>query len=391
MPETILIVDDEESVRRTFREWLAGAKLDCTILAAGDAESALRQAQTQMIDLAILDWNLGTGMDGLRLLEDLAVFCPDIVAILVTGYAHQATPLMALRMGVRDYLDKNHELTRETFLGAVRKQLEKIRPAKRQREIHQALAAFRSAVEQVLPLVRSSAALTDPVPIPQAIGSLSQFVRHATGAADAVLIIQSPDALHAYGADGTPISTPLVPFPKSLAASAIGLGEPSVISKLDEATLAGTDVQPFERGRQNLMAVPMRVGPGVAAVLELFDKPAPGFTDQDRRIAGRAANVGAELLKQSLADHHTHQTLFNAVEAALRAADAMPMGTLSESVRESLRRELDQPGATISGKSALELAEAVQALAAKYGEPAVKHCLHSIQEVSRLLEAMTEP
>ena len=71
----------------------------------------------------MLDWNLGTGMDGLRLLEDLAVFRPDIVAILVTGYAAQATPLMALRMGVRDYLDKNHELTRVTFLSSVQRQL----------------------------------------------------------------------------------------------------------------------------------------------------------------------------------------------------------------------------------------------------------------------------
>ena len=33
-----------------------------------------------------------------------------IVAILVTGFAHQATPLDALRMGVRDYLDKNQDL-----------------------------------------------------------------------------------------------------------------------------------------------------------------------------------------------------------------------------------------------------------------------------------------
>ena len=56
--ETILIVDDEEPVRRTFREWLTGAGLDCTILAAADAESALKLANPQSIDLAILDWAL---------------------------------------------------------------------------------------------------------------------------------------------------------------------------------------------------------------------------------------------------------------------------------------------------------------------------------------------
>src|SRR5579885_2535895 len=149
-PETVLIVDDEEPVRRTFREWLEGAGLDCRILAAADAEAALVLANQRPIDLAILDWNLGAGNDGLQLLEDLYLFNPDVVAIMVTGYAHQATPLDAMRMGVRDYLDKNQDLNRTTFLRAVRRQLERIRPARRERRLHQTLVAFRAAVEQVL-------------------------------------------------------------------------------------------------------------------------------------------------------------------------------------------------------------------------------------------------
>src|SRR5713226_5872345 len=170
--ETILIVDDEEPVRQTFREWLESADLGCRVLSAADAEAALVLANQHTIDLAILDWNLGAGNDGLRLLEDLFLFNPDVVAIMVTGFAHQATPLDAMRMGVRDYLDKNQDLNRTTFLNAVRRQLERIRPAKRERRLHRSLVAFREAVEKVLPLVRSAAALNDPVPLPVAIGSL---------------------------------------------------------------------------------------------------------------------------------------------------------------------------------------------------------------------------
>src|SRR6516165_5926578 len=129
-PETVLIVDDEESVRKTFREWLEGAGLGCRILTAADAEAALVQANQHVIDLAVLDWNLGAGTDGLQLLEDLTHFSPDVVAIMVTGFAHQATPLRAMRMGVRDYLDKNQDLNRDTFLAAVRRQLDRIRPAR---------------------------------------------------------------------------------------------------------------------------------------------------------------------------------------------------------------------------------------------------------------------
>src|SRR5712691_1647211 len=170
MSETVLIVDDEEPVRRTFQDWLSHGGLDVKILVAADAESALLHANRQTIDLAILDWNLGSGSDGLQLLEDLSLFHPDVVAILVTGFAHQATPLDALRMGVRDYLDKNQDLNRDSFLRAVRKQLDRIAPAKRQRAFNQSLKEFREAVEKILPLVQTTAALTDPVPLPQAIG-----------------------------------------------------------------------------------------------------------------------------------------------------------------------------------------------------------------------------
>src|SRR4051794_31757418 len=198
MTDTVLIVDDEEPVRRTFQEWLTSARLNVRVFAVGDAESALLVANEHAVDLAVLDWNLGSGSDGLRLLEDLVEFRPDVVAILVTGFAHQATPLDALRMGVRDYLDKNQDLNRDTFLAAVRKQLDRIIPAKRQRELHQSLAAFRSTVEKVVPLVQSAAALNDPVPLPQAVASLCRFLIQATGARDGVLVLRHQGP----GADG---------------------------------------------------------------------------------------------------------------------------------------------------------------------------------------------
>src|ERR1035438_10260699 len=114
MEDTILIVDDESTVRQTVREWLMQAQLDCDIQTAADAESALTIANQHTIDLVVLDWNLGTGDDGLQLLQDLAAFHPDIVAIMITGFANMATPLDAMRMGVRDYLDKNSDFNRES-------------------------------------------------------------------------------------------------------------------------------------------------------------------------------------------------------------------------------------------------------------------------------------
>src|SRR5207237_487101 len=151
-------------------------------------------ANESTIDLAILDWALGAGDDGLQLLQDLAEFNPDIVAIMVTGFANKATPLDAMRMGVRDYLDKNQDLSRESFLHAVRRQLERIRPVKRERQLQQSLKGFRQAVEEIIPLVQSTAALNDPVPLPEAISGLLHFLQQVTHAGDAVLLVRHYEA-----------------------------------------------------------------------------------------------------------------------------------------------------------------------------------------------------
>jgi ActR/RegA family two-component response regulator len=400
MTDTILIVDDEEPVRRTFAEWLAVGSPEARVLVAGDAEAALRHANQHAIDLAILDWNLGAGNDGLQLLEDLSVFQPDIVAILVTGYAHQATPLDALRMGVRDYLDKNHDLNRDIFLAAVRKQLDRIRPAKRHRELHRQLAAFRSAVEQVLPLVQSTATLNDPVPLPRAVAGLCRFLCQATGAKDGVLLIRNAGAdgsERAYGADGNPLDVELVPFARSIAATALSVGEPCAMNDLTAANAATLDRQPFERDRSSLLAAPLAVGPGMQAVIELFDRPS-GFRDEDRKLAAAAAEIGADLLRQALAERLARRTLFDAVAVALEAtqrlaaedsppqADAPPPAA----VLDRLRANLDSARSPAVGSdAALRLAEAVRDLATRHGPPAVEHCITLVNNVRELLDGIS--
>ena len=202
----------------------------------------------------MLDWNLGAGTDGLQLLEDLTHFSPDVVAIMVTGFAHQATPLQAMRMGVRDYLDKNQDLNRETFLRAVRRQLERIRPARQARRLHLALVDFRASVEKVLPLVQTTAALHDPVSLPNAIKSLFRFVRAATGAAAGVLLVrgydanrQPPEICRAYNDEGDLLAVELAPFARSFAGSVLSMQQPCVMDRLDQAAARGAvELQPFE-------------------------------------------------------------------------------------------------------------------------------------------------
>jgi two-component system nitrogen regulation response regulator NtrX len=397
--ETILIVDDEAPVRQTLLGWLHEGDLGCTVLAAADAASALKLANEHTIDLAVLDWNLGAD-NGLQLLEDLVLFNPEVAAIMVTGFAHQATPLHAMRMGVRDYLDKNQDFNKDSFLAAVRKQLDHIRPAKQARRINQGLAAFREAVEQILPLVQSASALNDPVPLSSAVRSLFRFLLAATGASDGVLLVRAYDparqpaeVFRAYDAEGRPLDDELVPFSRSLAGTVTSMGRPHAIDRFDPHEMI--ELQPFERGRRNLLAAPMDVAPGVQVVWELFDKPG-AFDDADRRLAGGAGEFASELLRQALAERQTYRVLFDAVDAALRAGDH---------VRESLHTQPPAPSApppdvmqrlqsslaagnagAIDASMTLRLAEGIRVLALRYGPRAVEHCARLIEDVRGLLD-----
>ena len=397
MSETVLIVDDEDGVRRTFQEWLADMP-GVEVYAAADAESALRIVNEVPIDLTVLDWNLGAGSDGLQLLEDIVEFRPDIVAILVTGFANQATPLDALRMGVRDYLDKNQDLNRDTFVRAVKKQLDRIIPAKRVREWNRSLADFREAVAKVLPLVQGSAALHDPLPLPAAVHTLLRFLMEATGAASGALVVHhlpagAPETAAAYGPDGEPLAAGEVPFGRTLGAAVVSRQEPCIWNRRDGAD-EGIVWLPFEAGRSTILAAPLRVGPGLHVILELFDKPA--FGEADKKLVAAAGEVGAELLRRALAERQTHRLLFDAVDASLKASESAGSTPVpgaghapsSQAALDSLKRNFDGDETPIAdGETGLRLLEAVRALAVRHGAPAVDHCLNLIESLRKLLDA----
>jgi ActR/RegA family two-component response regulator len=403
MQDTLLIVDDESSVRQTVREWLTQAQLGCDVLAAADAESALKIANEQVIDLAILDWNLGAGDDGLQLLQDLAAFHPDIVAIMITGFANMATPLDAMRMGVRDYLDKNHDFSRESLVKSVRRQLDLIRPAKQVRQLHQTLLAFRAAVEQVVPLVQSAAALNEPVPLPEAIRSLVRFLMQVTGAQEGLLLVRHYDVNRApaevcrvYDADGKSVGSEGWAFARSVAGSAASLGEPCLMNDLRAIPPGSVELQSFERAHRNLLAVPMLVATGTQVVIELFDK-ATDFNTDDQHIARTAAGLGVDLMRQALGQRQTHTLLFDAVAAVLKVSEEMtatiqpssgdrPPTQVIEQLRAGLTTVSDDPA---SAETTLRLAEAIRALAAKHGPPALEHCLELVERVQRLLDRAT--
>ncbi len=114
MSATILIVDDERNIRRTFGMVLRAAGY--AVLEAGSGEEALALPERETADLAILDVQL-PGMDGLGVLRALREADPDRPVLMISGHGTIATAVEATRAGAVDFLEK--PCSRERILLAV--------------------------------------------------------------------------------------------------------------------------------------------------------------------------------------------------------------------------------------------------------------------------------
>ncbi len=100
----ILVVDDEESLRHTFKIFLKREGYGPIVLASSFDE-AVAELASNSFDLIISDIVLGgnTGIDLLKRVRELNMDCP---VIMVTGYPNVETAADALRFGAFDYIQK---------------------------------------------------------------------------------------------------------------------------------------------------------------------------------------------------------------------------------------------------------------------------------------------
>jgi DNA-binding NtrC family response regulator len=100
---SILIVDDEASIREELEEALREAGFDTTTAPHGKAAAELALADS--FDLCISDIRMPE-MGGVDLLKRLGEVSPETAVVLMTAYAELETALDALRYGAVDYLLK---------------------------------------------------------------------------------------------------------------------------------------------------------------------------------------------------------------------------------------------------------------------------------------------
>jgi DNA-binding response OmpR family regulator len=101
--KTILIVDDDKSILRTFTRILQ--KSGYTIETAETGKEAIEKADNGQYDLALVDIRL-PDMDGTDLLAKLKKQLQNTVKIMITGFPSLETGVKALDEGADAYLVK---------------------------------------------------------------------------------------------------------------------------------------------------------------------------------------------------------------------------------------------------------------------------------------------
>lgn len=106
---TILITDDEKSIRNTLREILEFENY--AVLEAEEGREALEIIQSINVDLVLLDIKM-KGMDGLEVLEKIKKEKSELPVIMISGHGTIKIAVEATKKGAFDFLEKPPDLNR---------------------------------------------------------------------------------------------------------------------------------------------------------------------------------------------------------------------------------------------------------------------------------------
>jgi len=132
----LLIVDDELSVRDSLGKWFREEGYE--IGTAESASDALTRMAENKWDLALLDIKM-RGTDGIELQRRLHEMDPDLIVIMMTGYASVETAVTALKNGAYDYVSK--PLDPDEIAHLVKKALAHRRAEKENVQLRETVAA----------------------------------------------------------------------------------------------------------------------------------------------------------------------------------------------------------------------------------------------------------
>jgi len=130
--QSVLIVDDDESTLKTLALIFDNKGYETETALTG--REAIEKAREKPFNLALLDIKL-SDMEGVELLVPLKKMYPNMVMIIITGYASLETAIRALNEGAAAYITK--PLNMDEVLATVKEGLEKQRLVMENEKLYQ--------------------------------------------------------------------------------------------------------------------------------------------------------------------------------------------------------------------------------------------------------------
>jgi two-component system C4-dicarboxylate transport response regulator DctD len=132
MLNSVMVVDDESSIRSAVEQWLSLSGFEVQLFSR--AEECLAQLPRHYPGVILSDVRM-PGMTGLELLAEIQRRDADLPVILLTGHGDVPMAVDAMRDGAYDFLEK--PFSPETLLGSLRRALEKRRLVLENRALHE--------------------------------------------------------------------------------------------------------------------------------------------------------------------------------------------------------------------------------------------------------------
>ena len=117
----ILIIEDEEPIRRVLIRILTEEDSSYEVDEAIDGKEGLRKINNNNYDLVLCDIKMPK-MDGIEVLESIKVSNKTLPFIMLTGHGNVSTAVEAMKLGAYDFISKPPDLNR--LLNSVRHALE---------------------------------------------------------------------------------------------------------------------------------------------------------------------------------------------------------------------------------------------------------------------------
>lgn len=136
--KTILVVDDEKSVRDSLKMILEYERYD--VLFAENGEQALKAVHGSHPDVVLLDVKMA-GMDGIEVLQRVREQKPELPVIMISGHGTIETAVEATKLGAFDFLPK--PLDRDKLLVTIRNALHQARLMQEKQKLEEAVEGKR--------------------------------------------------------------------------------------------------------------------------------------------------------------------------------------------------------------------------------------------------------